>query len=449
MRPLQGTMKVGSEGHLWVGGCDTTQLAQKYGTPLFVYDEAYLRERIREFHAAFKATGVSYEVAYAAKAFCTIAMCQLADQEGCALDVVSGGELYTALQAGVDPGRIHMHGNNKTRAELEYAVSSGVSVIVVDNFAEFALLNDVATTFRRQVDVLLRIAPGVEAHTHEYISTGQQDSKFGFDLESGQARRALEVVGDYDALRCRGLHSHIGSQIFDSQGFEAAISRLAELYAYGTSLGLVFDVLNVGGGFGIRYTEEDDPAPIASSIQGIVHKVKDSFAALSLEMPSIWIEPGRSVVGPAAVTLYTAGSQKAIPGVRNYVSIDGGMTDNPRLALYGAKYEAMLANRASDEAAEAWSIAGKCCESGDMVIWDAPLPRPQMGDVVAVFDTGAYNYSMASNYNRIPRPAVVFVRDGRSGIVVERETYEDVVRLDRPLSYDEENAAASSAMTAR
>jgi diaminopimelate decarboxylase len=442
MVPLQGTMTIGPEGHLWIGDCDTTMLAEKYGTPLFVYDEALLRGLIREFHTAFKSIGVPYEVAYALKAFCSIAMCQLAMEEGCTLDVVSGGELHTAIKAGISPGKIHMHGNNKTPEELRYAVRSGIGTVIIDNFTEFALLNDIACKEQRQVDILLRIAPGVHANTHQYISTGQQDSKFGFDLESGQAKRALEGIGNYNWLRCRGLHSHIGSQIFDGQGYTAAIDRVSEVYAYGISLGLKFDVLNVGGGFGIRYSNEDDPAPILSHIQMIVQAIERAFGNLDIRVPNICVEPGRSIVGPAGVTLYTAGSHKVIPGVRHYIAVDGGMTDNPRLALYGAKYEAILANRALEPLNEHWSIAGKCCESGDMIIWDALLPHPQAGDIVAVFATGAYNYSMASHYNRIPNPAVVFVKDGKSALVVEREIYDDLIRQDRPLSNNVEDVGA-------
>lgn len=436
-------MNTSDEGHLWIGGCDTTQLALQYGTPLFVYDEAQMRSCIRTFHQALTDTGLQYGIAYASKAFCTIAMCQLAAEENVAVDVVSGGELYTALEAGVAPGSIHMHGNNKTREELTYAVSVGISTVVVDNFVEMLMLSDVATAAGRVVNVLLRIAPGVEAHTHEYISTGQQDSKFGFDLESGQAHQALCTVKEQPALCCIGLHSHIGSQIFDSNGFVVAVERMSRLYVDGLDLGLPLRVLNLGGGFGIRYTDEDDPAPISACINHLADAIRSAFHALQRSVPEIWIEPGRSIVGTAGTTLYRVGTQKIIPGVRNYVSVDGGMTDNPRLALYGAKYEATLANRALDEATGSWAIAGKCCETGDMVIWNAPLPHPEEGDLLAVLCTGAYNYSMASHYNRNPNPAVVFVRDGQSTVVVERETWQDLARKDRPLEYVHESTALS------
>lgn len=430
---LRNGMSIGQNRHLYVGQCDTVELAETYGTPLFVYDEDQLRKTIQKFHEAFRETGCRYEITYASKAFCTIAMCQLAFSEGCSIDVVSGGELYTALAAGVDPAKIRFHGNNKTEDELIYALSSGVGVIIVDNEHEMQLLNQVALSQQKIVDIVLRISPGVEAHTHEFISTGQQDSKFGFDLASGQVETAIRMVAEYANLRCIGVHAHIGSQIFETQGFILAIERLASVYEYGVKQGLPFGVLDVGGGFGIRYTEEDDPLDIHVQLRTIVDTVRVAFDARQLAEPEIWIEPGRSIVGPAGMTLYRVGSQKTIPNVRNYVAIDGGMTDNPRLALYGAKYEAMMVNRATDAVEGAWSVAGKCCESGDMVIWDAPLPTPQAGDILGVFATGAYNYSMASHYNRIPNPAVVFVKNGDAKVVVERETWADTARLDKSL----------------
>lgn len=430
---LVGTMAVGENGHLQVGGCDTVDLAQAYGTPLFVYDEQLLRDSLRGYHSAFRKTGAAYRIAYASKAFCTAAMCQLVAEEDCSLDVVSGGELYTALNAGINPLLIHMHGNNKTVEELEYAVASGVGSIIVDNFMELELLRDVAERYDRTVDILLRVSPGVEAHTHEHISTGQQDSKFGFDLQLGQAAQALQIAAAAPRLRCIGLHAHIGSQVFDTWGFTTSAQRLMGLFEQGAQLGLSLSVINLGGGFGIRYTDEDDPQPVVPQIAEIVDSVRTQFRDHGLAMPAVWIEPGRSIAGPAGTTLYRAGSQKVIPGVRNYVAVDGGMTDNPRYALYGAKYESVVANRANEQPDGDWTIAGKCCESGDVVVRDAVLAKPQYGDIIAVLSTGAYNYSMASHYNRQPNPAVVFVRDGRAHVVVERETWADVARMDRPL----------------
>lgn len=418
--------------HLYIADCDTVALADTYGTPLIVYDEQLLRQTIQSFHQAFQRLQVPYQISYASKAFCTIAMCQLVYEEGCGIDVVSGGELYTALTSGVPASAIHLHGNNKTSEEIRYAVESGIGAIIVDNFYELALLQEIAAEKQKNVNILLRISPGVEAHTHEYIATGGQDSKFGFDLASEQAREAIVQLSDMPNLICTGLHAHIGSQIFDAEGFAVSVERLAALYAYGCERGLPFQVLNVGGGFGIRYTDEDAP-PVAQTIEGIVAAARAAFAQYGLILPTIWIEPGRSIAGPAGVTLYRVGSQKRIPDTRNYLAVDGGMTDNPRLALYGAKYHAVYANRADAPAQDTWSVAGKCCESGDMLIWDAPLPNPQPGDVLAVFATGAYNYSMASHYNRIAKPAVVFARAGQAQVVVERETWADLLRQDRPL----------------
>ncbi|WP_420865896.1 diaminopimelate decarboxylase [Alicyclobacillus hesperidum] len=419
--------------HLRIGGCDAVELVNSYGTPLIVYDEDVMRRTIRAFHNVFRAAGVPYQISYASKAFCTLAMCQLVYEEGCGIDVVSGGELHTALSAGVPAKAIHMHGNNKTVEELRYALEAEIGAIIVDNFYELNLLDELTREYGREVDVLLRVAPGVEAHTHDFIATGRQDSKFGFDLASGQVQTALRQLTDLPFLRCVGVHAHIGSQIFDIEGFQLMIERLAEVYQYGLQkLGLPFRILNVGGGFGIQYTDEDAP-PTTEILAAVIEAVKMAFSSRRMPLPTIWIEPGRSIAGPAGVTLYRVGSQKQIPGVRNYLAIDGGMTDNPRLALYGAKYHAVYANRADAAPEDTWSIAGKCCESGDMLIWDAALPNPQPGDILAVFATGAYTYSMASHYNRIPKPAVVFVRDGSAELVVQRETWADLMRRDLPL----------------
>lgn len=459
-----GTMQVQDNGHLAIGGCDTVELAKEYGTPLFVYDLAWLRQRIREIVNATQNSGVKVRVSYASKAFCTTAICQLMYEQGLGLDVVSGGELYTALQAGVPASEIHMHGNNKSRAELEFAVSSEIGLVIVDNFVELEMLSDIAETQGKSVDILLRIAPGVEAHTHEFISTGQQDSKFGFDLESGQAEDALGRIGEYPSLNCVGLHSHIGSQIFEPQGFAAAVAKMVDLFRLGVENEVPLRILNLGGGYGIRYTAEDTPLTFGVYMDAIETALVQACAEARIDLPEVWLEPGRVIVGPPGTTLYTVGTQKSVPGVRNYVAVDGGMTDNPRLALYGAKYEAVLANRMQYTQVESggagftaalsdpetaarwsraipgeqlglshWSVAGKCCESGDMLIWDATLPHPMPGDILAVFSTGAYNYSMASHYNRTPKPAVVFVENGRAKVVVERETWADMVRQDRPL----------------
>lgn len=428
---LHGTSKINSRGHLEIGGVDATELVQQFGTPLYVMDEALIRRRAREFTEAFRASGFRYQVAYASKAFCVAAMCKLAEQEGLSLDVVSDGELYTALQAGFPAERIHFHGNNKTPDEIEMAVDANIGCFVVDNFTELHLLNAIAGDKGKRVNILFRVTPGVEAHTHEFISTGQTDSKFGFDIGNGQARQAIETALGLKHLEILGVHSHIGSQIFEVDGFRMAAERVGVFAAdIRSQYGLTFKVINLGGGFGIRYTSEDKPLPIGTYVQAITDAIRSEFGKANYPLPEIWIEPGRSMVGDAGTTLYTIGSIKDIPGVRKYVAVDGGMSDNPRPALYDAVYEAMLANRANEPTEEVVAIAGKACESGDMLIWDLALPKVKTGDILAVSCTGAYNYAMASNYNRIRRPAVVFVMDGQADLVVNRESHEDIVRND-------------------
>ena len=431
---LYGTGRVNERGHLEIGGVDTIELTKNYGTPLYVYDIALVRERARGFKKTFEKLGVSAQVAYASKAFSSIAMIQVAEQEGLSLDVVSGGELYTAIKANFPTERIHFHGNNKSEAELHMALDYQIGCIVVDNFSELHLLEEICTKREQKMNVLLRVTPGIEAHTHDYILTGQEDSKFGFDLMNGQAEEALKYALKSDWIHVLGLHCHIGSQIFQTTGFILAAQKIiGQLRNWQASFGFQPQVLNLGGGFGIRYTEEDKPLPASQYVEEIVREVQAQIADSALDMPEIWIEPGRSLVGDAGITLYEVGSEKEVPEVRKYLAVDGGMSDNIRPALYEAKYDAVLANRPLDTVEETVSIAGKCCESGDMLIWDLPLPKAGRGDVLAVFCTGAYGYSMANNYNRIPRPAVVFVENGEARLVVKRETYEDIVRLDLAL----------------
>lgn len=428
---LHGTSKINDQGHLEIGGVDATRLVAEYGTPLYVFDETLVRGRCREFVEAFKASGLKFQVAYASKAFCVMAMCRIVDEEGMSLDVVSDGELYTALQAGFPADRIHFHGNNKTMDELEMAIDAKIGCFVVDNFIELQMLDAIAGEKRQKVKILLRITPGVEAHTHEYISTGQTDSKFGFDMGNGSAFRAVQEASQLSNVELLGVHSHIGSQIFEVEGFRMAAEKVAGFAVQvRKEIGVTFKVINLGGGFGIRYVNEDSPLPVAVYVKAITDAIKDNFGSNDFPMPEIWVEPGRSIVGDAGTTLYTVGTTKDIPGVRKYVAVDGGMTDNPRPALYDAVYEAMLANRATEQPTEVVSIAGKCCESGDMLIWDLNLPKVNSGDVLAVSCTGAYNYAMASNYNRIRRPGVVFVKDGQSDLVVKRETFENIVGND-------------------
>lgn len=428
---LHGTSRINDQGHLEIGGVDAVQLAAEFGTPLYVVDEALVRRRCREFVEAFRASGLKFQVAYASKAFCVMAMCRIAEEEGMSLDVVSDGELYTALEAGFPPERIHFHGNNKTPQEIEMALDANIGCFVVDNFVELQLLNALAGQRGRKVNILLRITPGVSAHTHEYISTGQQDSKFGFDLGNGAAYRAIEEASKLPHLEILGVHSHIGSQIFEVEGFKMAVEKVIGFATKVRSeLGVLFKVVNLGGGFGIRYVEGDTPLPVSQYVNAIVDSINTSFAGQDYPVPEIWIEPGRSIVGDAGTTLYTVGTFKDIPGVRKYVAVDGGMTDNPRPALYESQYEAMLANRATEKKEEVVSVAGKCCESGDMLIWDLELPAVQTGDILAVACTGAYNYAMASNYNRIRRPAVVFVKDGQADLAVKRESFDNIVGND-------------------
>lgn len=425
---LHGTSKINEKGHLEIGGCDVADLASRFGTPLYIVDEALVRQRANEYVEAFKASGLKFQVAYASKAFSVMAMCAIAEQEGLSLDVVSDGELYTALQAGFPAERIHFHGNNKTPDEINMALDAGIGCFVADNFLELQLLNALAGDKGKKVNVLLRITPGVEAHTHDYISTGQQDSKFGFDLGNGAARKAIEEAIALPNLNVLGVHSHIGSQIFEVEGFRMAVDKVADFAVQiRNDLGLTFKVINLGGGFGIRYVEGDAPLPISEYVAAITGAIIENFTKAEFPLPEIWVEPGRSMVGDAGTTLYTVGTSKTIPGVRKYIAVDGGMTDNPRPALYQSKYEAVLANRANEPVEETVSVAGKCCESGDMLIWDLELPKAETGDLLAVFCTGAYNYAMASNYNRIRRPAVVFVKDGQADLAVKRESLENIV----------------------
>lgn len=432
---LFGTQSITENDHLSIGGVDTVELVEKYGTPLFVYDIALFRKRARGFIDTFKNASVSAQVAYASKAFSSIAIYQVAAQEGLSVDVVSGGELFTALKAGFPSEKIHFHGNNKSLEELEFAFESKIGCIVIDNFHEIDVLKQLAEQRKQKMHVLIRVTPGVEAHTHDFITTGQSDSKFGFDLGNGQADEAFKALYKDPYLELQGMHCHIGSQIFDTAAFRLAAKKLADKmgewqlhYQFHTA------VLNLGGGFGIRYTEEDAPLEPSVYVDDMIKTVKEEAEKLNLSMPEIWIEPGRSLVGDAGTTLYTIGSQKEVPNVRKYLAVDGGMSDNIRPALYEAKYEAVIANKISQTATETYTIAGKLCESGDKLIENIHLPEAKPNDILATFCTGAYGYSMASNYNRIPRPAVVFVENGEHQLVIKRESYEDLVKLDLPLS---------------
>lgn len=427
---LTGTMKINPQGHLEVGGVDTMDLVKDFGTPLWVIDEQGFRQNCRSFRDAFSRLGESL-VLYASKSLSTVAMCMMVAQEGLGLDVVSGGELYTALEAGFPPEKIFFHGNNKSADEIRMALQAGVGRIVVDNFYELDLLHQVCGEQDAEADILLRITPGVEAHTHEFIQTGQIDSKFGFTLPDDQAMEGVKAALDSPRLNLMGLHCHIGSQIFDMDSFRHTTALMMEFVAdVKQQTGHDLSEIDIGGGFGIYYAQGDQPTDPDEWAEAVMTTVQEKVRQHGLQMPRVIVEPGRSISGPAGITLYTVGSWKEVTGIRKYIAVDGGMTDNIRPALYDAQYSALLANKAQDTTAEKVSVAGKCCESGDMLIWDAQLPAVRSGDILAVFATGAYNYTMSSNYNRLPRPAMVLVNQGSADLILKRETYADLIRND-------------------
>jgi diaminopimelate decarboxylase len=424
-------MRVNKKGHLEIGGCDTVELAQNFGTPLYVMDEVLMRDICGEYKKSFIENYGNAEVVYASKAFLTTAMCRIIDKEGLALDVVSDGELYTAMISGFPGERIFFHGNNKSIQELDMALDYNVGRIVIDNFIEIGNLERVAKEKGKNPGVLLRVSPGIEAHTHKYIKTGQIDSKFGFTLSDGQAFQALTSLAKTRNLVFKGLHCHIGSQIFEMESYIHTIYTMLDFVAeIKEKTGFLVEELNIGGGFGIYYTDKDAPTSIANYAHTVISAVNEGSIARNLLVPKLIIEPGRSIVGNAGTTLYTVGSLKDIPGVRKYVAVDGGMADNIRPALYGARYEAIIANKAEWPSAEMVSIAGKCCESGDMLIWDIELPSIAPGDILAISSTGAYGYAMSSNYNRLRRPAIVLVCNGEANLILHRESLDDLVRND-------------------
>ena len=429
------TLSVGSNGHLVIGGCDAVALARSFGTPLYVMDEAYIREMCRAYREALERFyGGNGMILYASKAFCCTAMYKIAEQEGLGADVVSGGELYTARTAGFPAEKICLHGNNKLPREIEEAVNFGVGYIVADAYIELDRIDAAARACGKVQDVLLRVNPGVEAHTHRYIQTAKTDSKFGFSLAGGEAEKVSLYALQKKNIRLRGYHCHIGSQIFEKQSFCIAADKMTAFMAeMKAKHAFAADTLNLGGGFGIWYTDEDEkftPALYARYLEAVLGEVRAKAKEYAIDEPFVLFEPGRSIVGEAGVTLYTVGAIKEIAGVRKYVAVDGGMFDNPRYALYQAKYTAVLANLAAEKPTETVSVAGKCCESGDIVCADVMLPAAQEGDILAVLSTGAYNYSMASNYNRNLVPPVVLAKDGTAEYIVRPQTYEDLVRND-------------------
>lgn len=425
-------LSVNEKGHLTAGGIDTVELAAQYGTPLYVMDEDLIRENCRSFKQSidkyYNGEGLA---CYASKAFCCKAMCKIMMEEGMGLDVVSEGELYTALSVGFPAEKICFHGNNKTDHELSYALESNVGRIIVDNISELDRLNALAEKTGKTARIMYRIKPGIDAHTHNFIMTGQIDSKFGFALETGEAFEAVKKAVASSHIDLVGLHCHIGSQIFDIDPFVKAAEVMLNFIAK-IKEELSFEVkeLNLGGGFGIKYTEEDAPVAYDKYMETVSVKVKEVCAEKNIKLPFILIEPGRSIAAPAGITLYTVGARKEIPNIRTYVSVDGGMGDNPRYALYQSKYDVEVANKASMEKTDVVTVAGKCCETGDLIGEGMPVQPVEAGDILAVLATGAYNYSMSSNYNRIPKPAVVMLKEGTSRVIVKRETLEDIVRND-------------------
>ncbi len=425
-------LNVNEKNHLTIGQTDTVELAAKYGTPLYVMDEGEIRKNCRIYKNAvdtyYDGKGL---ILYASKAFSCKEIYRIVAQEGLGVDVVSGGEMYTAYKAGFPMHKVYFHGNNKTEAELKLALDLGVGHIVADNAEELERLDALCAQCGKTVDVLVRIKPGIDAHTHDFVKTGQIDSKFGVALENGEAMAFFEKALTKKHIRMVGIHCHIGSQIFDLSPFEEAGAVMMQFMAdLRDRFGIELTKLNLGGGFGIKYVEGDDPVAYDAYICAVSKVIKQKAEELKLSVPEILMEPGRSLVAPAGITLYTVGNVKDIPDVRTYVSIDGGMGDNPRYILYGAEYTALVANKAGDKPDMKITLAGKCCESGDLIGENMDIQHVETGDIVAVLATGAYNYSMSSNYNRIPRPAVVMVHDGESRVVVRAETYEDVIRND-------------------
>lgn len=429
------TLKINSAGHLSIGGADTTELAARFGTPLYVMDEQYIRDMCAAYSKAIRTDyGGNGLVLYASKAFSCMAIYRIAEQEGIGVDVVSGGELYTALKAGFPAEKICLHGNNKLATELSLAVESGVGLIAVDSYTELDKLDALCAEKGKRQEILLRINPGVEAHTHRFIQTAKTDSKFGFSVADGTAEKITAYALKKKHLDLKGYHCHIGSQIFEKQSFALAAEKMLGFMAeMRDKLGFTASVLNLGGGYGIWYAEGDARQSVSdytAYLRTVIEAVKTNAAKFAMPEPYLLIEPGRSIVGEAGITLYTVGAIKDIPGVKKYVAVDGGMFDNPRYALYQAKYTAILANRAKEPATERVSVAGKCCESGDIVCADVDLPAAKEGDILAVLSTGAYNYSMASNYNRNAVPPVVLVKNGKADYIVKPQSYEDIVRND-------------------
>ena len=428
LKPI--TTEINKKGHLTIGGCDLIELAEKYGTPLYVIDEDTLRGICRDYKEAFKGYQ-NIKMMYASKALCTSAVARIIDEEGFGFDTVSAGEIYTVYKSGADMSKVLFNGNNKTKKEIELALKLKVGRFSVDNFYEAKLLNTIAEEQGVKVNILLRLTPGIECHTHEYIQTGQIDSKFGFDLT-----RVDEIVtkikNEYTNLVLKGVHAHIGSQIFELKSFEDEVEILiSEIERINKEFGLNLDEMNIGGGLGVKYTEKDCPP----DVKALAEAVTNAMRKHSVKIPAIYLEPGRSIISTAGVTLYTVGSSKEVSideGIKRYVAVDGGMADNPRPSMYQAEYTAEEVNvmELSARNKEKVTIAGRYCESGDILIDEIELPHIDPGDIICVYNTGAYNYSMASNYNRVEKPAMVLVKSGQSDIIVNRESLDDLIARD-------------------
>ncbi len=426
---IANNLSVNSDGHLLFADMDTVDLAKKYKTPLYLMDEDKIRDKCRAFKKAVSRYFSSADILYASKAAAFVRMYEIVNEEGLCVDVVSGGELYTAIHAGFPIEKIYFHGNNKSLDEIEYAVESGIGYFIVDNLYELEYVNKIAAEKNKKQKILLRITPNIDPHTFEAVSTGKIDSKFGFAIETGQAQEAVEKALSCKNTELAGYHCHIGSQVFEHNLFSDSARIMFEFSAQMRSaFGYEAKVMNLGGGFGVRYVEEDVEVDIDGCICEISRTVKEECSRLNLNEPKILFEPGRSIVGDCGITLYTIGNIKVIPEYKKYVAVDGGMSDNPRYALYQSPYTAVIANKADKDRDFLCTIAGKCCESGDLIQEDVMLQTPEFGDILAVFSTGAYNYSMASNYNKIPRPPIVMVKNREDYVAVKRETYEDIIK---------------------
>ena len=415
------------DGTLYFDGCDTTELAKKYGTPLYVISAKMIKDKFAQLQEEFISKYPKARVAYACKAFCTKEMLRLCAQEGVSIDVVSGGELYTAMAVDFPPERIEFNGNNKLRSELEMAIDYGIGRIIVDGIGELELIEDICKEKNKKVNILYRITPGIKADSHDYIITGKKDSKFGMPQDEEELYKEIKKAIDSQYVNFLGLHFHIGSQLFDNDPYVQAVKvALGHVKNIKDRYGYAMQELNLGGGFGARYTDEQT-RPYSYYIDPMVKEIRDFCEKEDMELPSLVIEPGRSIVAEAGISLYTVGRIKDIPGVRKYVSVDGGMTDNIRPALYQAQYTGVLANRAGEEKTETVTFCGKCCESGDILIKDIKTAAPKTGDILAIFTTGAYGYSMASNYNKNPKPAVVMTDQGKEKVIVKRQSYEEII----------------------